>query len=599
MAVSRSQPDNRKCPACGVEVVSEIWLIVHRHERPKLWNRAPELRTLVCQNGHRGPVRAPLLLFDPLSPYMIYSPASHTDPADARQEGDLLMGWMWESLSLDEKVPGLKVEVVPSELLFVILDSPEFNLGDLAPGAVPTDQALDICSRIRSGRASPSQLRNWSDDASLSPAVRAGIRFEFASYLGRQGLNDPPLLEQAIAEWRRVLQLYPRSTSSRRWAIASLEMAQCYTARYEANRAANLKEALRLLDAALEILTVASFSEDFALAQSRKANLLLDSGSDASLIERSLFAFNEALKVYNRESYPDDWALALSNMSTAYLTRGGYSGMDDLRLAVSCMEKSLNVRKKEAEPYGWALTQMNMGLALSRLPASDSDQPRSRAITSLRAAYDVFSNLKRESERLSCAYNLGLTLARSEDPLFAEEACDYLEESLNWLDENQKDEQAQDGVALLSRAYCLWLTSEADSAKAEMICRRALVTFKDQAEDEHGMRVNHEVALWLLRHAETQDRLELAQVAFERVLVASRASRYADLRADSLANIAAILLLKQGANHDVNRARARDCMNEALKILRSLPSTPEREEHAGLIIMNQVRSGLGTGLSNQ
>jgi tetratricopeptide (TPR) repeat protein len=509
------------------------------------------------------------------------------------------MGWMWESLHPDEKVPGLRVEVVPSELLSAILNSPTFNLGDRAPGAIPTDQALDICSLIRSGHADPSRLRNWSDDSSLSPELRAGIRFELASYLGRQGLDDPAFIEQAISEWRRVLQLYPRAASSRRWAIATLEMAQCYAARHEANRTANLKEALRLLDAALEILSIERFAEDFALAQSRKANLLLDIGSDPSLIERSLLAFDAALKVYSRESYPDDWALVLSNMATAYLTRGGYSGFDDLRLAISCMEKSLSVRKREVAPYEWALTRMNMGLALSRMPASDSDLPLSRAITALRGAYEVLSELEQEPERLSCAYNLGLTLARSKDPSVAEEACNCLEECLNWLRETKQHEQAEDCIAMLSQVYCGWLQSETNSPKAEMICRRALAAFRDLEEDQYGMQVNQHVALWLLRHAETrQDRLELAQVAFERLLVASRAARYADLRAGSLANLATILLLKQGINQDVNRARARDCMNEALKILRSLPSTPEREEQTGLIIMNQVRSGLGTGLSS-
>ena len=144
------------------------------------------------------------------------------------------------------------------------------------------------------------------NDALLPDALRAGIRFELASYLGRKGSDEPQLIEEAISEWRQVLQLYPRSSDPRRWAISSLELACCYANRREANPAANLRESLRLLDTALEILTADRYPEDFALSQSRKANLLLDIGSRPDLVDQSLSAFQLALSVYTRESYPDD-----------------------------------------------------------------------------------------------------------------------------------------------------------------------------------------------------------------------------------------------------------------------------------------------------
>jgi hypothetical protein len=183
--VSRSQSDHRQCPACGADVVSEIWFIVHRHERPKLWVRAPDLRILTCPSGHRGPVCSPLLLFDPACPFLIYSPANGKNSTDARAEGEHLMGLLWESLPPDEKHPGLSLELVPSEILPIVLDSPRLNLGDMAPGAMPTDEALQICSDIRSGQAALAQLRAWANDTRLPPALRAGIRFEVATYLSR------------------------------------------------------------------------------------------------------------------------------------------------------------------------------------------------------------------------------------------------------------------------------------------------------------------------------------------------------------------------------------------------------------------------------
>ncbi len=113
------------------------------------------------------------------------------------------------------------------------------------------------------------------------------------------------------------------------------------------------------------------------------------------------------------------------------------------------------------------------------------------------------------------------------------------------------------------------------------------------------MKANQEVAVWLLRNAENRpDRVELSGVALERLLGATHSPQYAEIRAGALANLATVLLLQGPGPRDLNRVRAGDCLAEALRILRSLPATPEREEQIGLILTNQVRSGLGTGLSN-
>lgn len=78
---------------------------------------------------------------------------------------------------------------------------------------------------------------------------------------------------------------------------------------------------------------------------------------------------------------------------------------------------------------------------------------------------------------------------------------------------------------------------------------------------------------------------------------AIHASEYAEVRAATLANFATVLLVQERGSRELNRVRARDCLEEALRILRSLPVTPEREEQIGLIVMNRVRCGLGSGFS--
>jgi tetratricopeptide (TPR) repeat protein len=592
MLISQSEIDRRPCPTCRAEVVSEIWLILHRHERPKLWQRAASLRTLTCPNGHRGLVRSPLLLFDPAAPFLLYSPGDESNPAYVRTERDHLMRMLWQSLPAEQKTTRLKVEIAPAEILPSLLEHPRLNLGDLAPGAPESEEALRICSDIRSGNASPDQLRVWMDDLGLHPALRAGIRFEYASCLARDGLKEPGLIEKAIPEWRQILRLYPRTADPRRWAISNLELAFCYANRQEANPAANLHEALRLLDTALEILTADCYPEDFALACSRKANLLLDMGSTSDLVTRSISAFQSALSVYTKESYPDDWALVLSNMATAYLSRGGYSGLGDLRQAIALMEQVLKVSLQNA-PESWAITQMNLGLALSRLPASDPGNSRTRAVEALRAAYDMFGALGETAQRSTAAYNLGLTLARFEDPATAEEACDFLENSLPWLIETDQTEQAEDARDLLARAYMTLLRNGPEVARGDRICRRIFSAFKDQTGNNNAMQAVYHAGVWLLQHAErNSDRLELAGAAFERALGTFKATEYAELRAAALTNFATVLLLQKKGSRELIRVRARDSLDEALRIMRSLPSTPEREERIGLILMNRMRSDI-------
>lgn len=600
MLVSMSRIDRRHCPACDAAIASEIWLILHRHERPKLWQRSASLRTLRCPNGHESPVRAPLVLFDPGSPFIVYSPADDSDQAAAHAVGELLIDALKEVVPLEEKATLPRVEMVWAGVLPLVLDNPRLNLGDLAPGTPESEEALLICSDIRSGRASPEWLRGRADDQNLHPALHAGLRFEIASYLGRQGLHDPAQIEAAITEWRQVLRLYPRSSEPRRWAICCLELAFSYANRRVANREANAHEALRLLDAAMEILTADRYPEDFALASSRKANLLLDLGSTPELVEQSLAAFEGALSVYNKESYSDDWTLILSNMATAYLSRGGYSGFDDLRRAVALMDQVLTVLTREIAPESWAVTQMNRGLALIRLPASDAGDHYNEGVEALRAAYEVFCELEEMPRQLAAAFNLGLALARSGDPAAAEEACNLLEECLPWLLETRQTEYRKEAINFLSQAFMTSLRSEVDTETGEGICRRALAVLQSETGNESAAQAVHHVGTWLLRRASGHpEYLDLAETAFERTLASLQASDYPELRAAALANFAAVLLMQDRGSRELNRVRARDSLDEALRILRDLPTTPEREEWIGLILTNRIRSDLGGDLARK
>jgi len=50
------------------------------------------------------------------------------------------------------------------------------------------------------------------------------------------------------------------------------------------------------------------------------------------------------------------------------------------------LEQVVSVGTRKNAPESWAITQMNLGLALSRLPASDAANPHVRAVEALREA---------------------------------------------------------------------------------------------------------------------------------------------------------------------------------------------------------------------
>jgi hypothetical protein len=96
-------------------------------------------------------VRGPLLLFDPASPVILYSPGNESNQSQVRAEANHLMSILWGALPADEKPARFQIELAPEEMLPFVLDDPRLNLGDMAPGAHESPNALRMCADIRGG----------------------------------------------------------------------------------------------------------------------------------------------------------------------------------------------------------------------------------------------------------------------------------------------------------------------------------------------------------------------------------------------------------------------------------------------------------------
>jgi hypothetical protein len=323
-----------------------------------------------------------------------------------------------------------------------------------------------------------------------------------------------------------------------------------------------------------------------------------DSGLKPGVVRKfeiTLSAFEAALSVYSQESYLNDWTSVSSNMATAYLTRGG---IDDLRQGIALMERVLKVSTPQQDPKGWALTQMNLGVALSRVPATDPDHPRVRSVHALRQAYELFGALGETARQLGAAYNLGIVMSDLSDPRLAAEACARLEESLQWLVRTGQTDQFDSAIDALADAYMTLLRSRPERAQGVLLCRRAIAVLKDLKNKPSAMQAVFHVGVWLLSNAGNDgDCVDLAKSVFERVLEALPPSEFSEIRAATLANFATVLLVQKSGSRELNLVRARSSLEEALRIFRSLPATAEREQYIGLILQNRMQIDIESGAS--
>jgi hypothetical protein len=127
-----------------------------------------------------------------------------------------------------------------------------------------------------------------------------------------------------------------------------------------------------------------------------------------------------------------------------------------------------------------------------------------------------------------------------------------------------------------SQAYMTLLRSKPEAERGDPICRRALFVLQDYTDSNSAMQAVANIGTWLLQHAQARpDRFDLARHAFEQAPKSPHVTDHAELRAGVLANFATVLLLRKGVSREANGIRARDGLREAIRILRSLPASPE------------------------
>lgn len=594
MLLSYFQKDQRSCPVCGAQVNSELWLIIHRLERPKIWAKCQQSRIhfFTCENGHDGVIRAPLLLYDPALPYLIYSPAPLVSDELARQDFEALVTGVeaWIPKDQREKTGG-KVEVIPRDVLSVVLNEAETNVQNFAPGASIDEHLFDAYDMFR--YSAPVQLPLLISKYVAQPAIAEAIRFELAMYY-RQGAGSPTKMESAIQEYERCLRFYSRETFPHRWATIQSELAMAYSNRLTGERRDNLKEALRCAQKALEVFDESTFPEDYAITKSNCANIHMDTywNYPASL-ELGITCYEEALKVYTPASYPEDWALVLSNMATAYMEKGN---TESLQKAITHLERSLIVRTRKRSDVDWALTNMNLGSALTRVAKDLADDDFMRGVEALRSAYNTLAEKEDDfGYGMAATYNLGLALARGSDQKMLSEAIRYLQQSREAFRQNGDPAKTTDCTEVMVTCFSKWLKLDIPAEQRYDICVRAMELFENEYNSAEVGVLLDEVASHLLadKNLPKGKTLALAHKAAKHMLCIFRHKGQLKYRANGLVRLGSVYLQRPGMDHRAETSLAQKCFDEALNIVQKLEATPEvyevMSEIQGLLLLNEER----------
>jgi tetratricopeptide (TPR) repeat protein len=575
MAVSFSQPDCRTCPACGTPVASEIWLILHRVERPSLWARCGDgtIHHTFCRGGHRGIVRAPLLLYDTRLEFAVFSPAPLADDKQARADSNSLLERLQSSISPAEQFRTLgRIEMVPRDLLGRVLSGPRLNAHDFAPGADPGDELNAAYRILKQGDFGLVEQIIESGDA--TPALTAALQFEAGMWSSRVGGTSPEACDQAIRYLHATLDFYTRELFPHRWAAVHSELGLCFRYRRTGDATHNLREAVRCSDAALEVFRIEEYPEDYAITQSNRASALVDlKDAVTGSVEKGIEAYREALRVYNRESYPDSWALVSSNLATALMERGA---PQDLQDAACGLQGVLEAGSRTGNPQQSALAKMHLGLVLRLLP-----ERKQESIDALRAAYAMLRNAS-PRERLASTYNLGLALARSGHLEDLPEAARLLEQAHAAMIDDGPSAELSDCTNQLASVYATWARNT--PGLCTEICARALRALESEQDAEAVGITFHELAR-LLNESPGVSETDLAARTAKRALCILRTKAQAEYRAKVLSNLG-MIYLRQGA-----KSRALSCFSAAMRVFEKLEPTSERTEAMGQLHILSARAG--------
>ncbi|MGD8615702.1 MAG: tetratricopeptide repeat protein [Gammaproteobacteria bacterium] len=244
--------------------------------------------------------------------------------------------------------------------------------------------------------------------------ARAGVLEE----LGREYGDNEALGEAVDLYEERVLPLAPRHERPDDWSATQHRLGNALGILGQRRRGIRLLErSVAAFENALRERSPDHSPLDWAATWHDLGNalgILAQRQGDTDMLERAVSAFESALQAGTRQQTPHDWAMTQYHLGTALLTLGQLTrDTSALARSIGAYRQALQEWPPERAPFDWARTQNCLGTAL-RVRGEQGGDPREleQAVTAHRSALSVWTREQRPEEWAVTQNNLGAALHR-------------------------------------------------------------------------------------------------------------------------------------------------------------------------------------------
>jgi CHAT domain-containing protein len=170
-------------------------------------------------------------------------------------------------------------------------------------------------------------------------------------------------LEVAIAGYETILSVFTEAHEPRKWAYITTNLGHAYSRRKFENKAINLEDAIKYLNAALA--KYEEYSQRWAHIQNYLGYAYRNRiyGDNADNLEKAIGCYQEALKVDIFEDSLEEKAEIYISLGISYRKRICKNKENNLREAIKCYKQALKICVRHEYPEKWARIQHAFGKA--------------------------------------------------------------------------------------------------------------------------------------------------------------------------------------------------------------------------------------------
>ncbi|MEO0375793.1 MAG: CHAT domain-containing protein, partial [Cyanobacteria bacterium P01_A01_bin.17] len=236
----------------------------------------------------------------------------------------------------------------------------------------------------------------------------------FQHELGNSWLQNPEgirahNIEEAIAAYKKTLEVRTRETTPAEWAASMKCLGAAYCDRIHGDREKNLEKAITYCKHSLEVNTRESMPFEWATTMMYLGLTYFCRicGDRAQNLEESIATYGQALQIVTREAMPIQWAHCMMNLGAAYCDRIHGDREQNLEEAITYCKHSLEVNTRESMPIEWATSMLNLANAYLDRIQGNREQNIKEAIAACQQSLKVFSYETRPIEWAKSIMNLG------------------------------------------------------------------------------------------------------------------------------------------------------------------------------------------------